>query len=186
MPPTELPEAAVFIATSLDGFIARESGDLDWLFRRDGDGGDEDHGYHDFMASMDVLVMGRHTFEKVLTFGSWPYTGTRVVVLSSGSPAVPEELLPRVEVLALEPAELMRRLAESGAKRIYVDGGRTIQRFLAEGLVHELIITRVPVVIGSGIPLFGPLNKDVVLQHVETKTYVDGLVQSRYRVVRDA
>ena len=179
-PRTDLPEAAVFIATSLDGFIAREDGDLDWLLSRGGDG---DHGYHDFMASIDTLVMGRNTFEKVLTFDAWPYEGKRVVVLSSGSPAVPDTLRSSVEVLSFEPEDLLRHLSTSGARRIYVDGGQTIQRFLRAGLIHELVITRAPVLIGSGKSLFGPLEGDVELKHVETKAFSDGLVQSRYHVV---
>lgn len=180
MSEADLPEAAVFIATSLDGFIAREDGSLDWLL---GQSGGTDHGYQDFIASIDTLVMGRNTFEKVLTFGSWPYAEKRVVVLSSGSPTVPEELSPSVEVLSLEPPDLMSHLSETGTRRVYVDGGQTIQRFLRAGLIHELTITRVPVLIGSGIPLFGRLEDDVELEHAETKAFSSGLVQSRYRVV---
>lgn len=164
MPSKKLPEAAVFIATSLDGFIAREDGDLDWLHRQNADVGTdegrvEDHGYYDFIANVDALVMGRRTYEKVLTFGTWPYSDMRVIVLSTGSPEVPEELRSHVAVLSLTPKELLRRLAASGVRRIYVDGGVTIQRFLADGLISELIITRIPVLIGSGIPLFGALPK---------------------------
>ena len=180
MPRTDLPEAAAFIATSLDGYIAREDGRLDWL---EGWGGEGDHGYAAFMASIDTLVMGRKTFEQVLGFGSWPYAGKRVVVLSSRPLAVPEGLRPSVEVQSLEPADLMRRLAASGTRRVYVDGGQTIQRFLRAGLIGEMIITRVPVLIGAGIPLFGHLDEDVALEHVETEAFASGLVQSRYRVV---
>ena len=179
----DLPEAAVFIATSLDGFIAREDGALDWLPQPSAE---DDYGYTDFMASVDALVMGRKTFETVLTFGVWPYGKRRVVVLSSGAPAVPEARRSSVEVLALEPADLLRRLGDDGVRRVYVDGGQTIQRFLRVGLIGELVLTRVPVLIGSGIPLFGELAEDVALEHVATQAFPNGLVQSRYRIARAA
>lgn len=181
MAATKLPEAAVFIATSLDGYIAREDGSLDWLLSRD-ESEESDYGYADFMASVDTLVMGRKTFETVRGFGVWPYATKRVVVVSSGAPTVPGELKPAPEVLALAPEDLLRYLGESGSRRVYVDGGQTIQRFLRAGLIHELIITRVPVLIGSGRPLFGELPGDVELAHVETQVFANGLVQSRYRV----
>jgi dihydrofolate reductase len=180
MTPSHLPEVAVYIATSLDGYIAREDGGLDWLPPI---GAGEDYGYQAFMASVDTLVMGRHTFEKVLSMGWWPYAGKRIVVLSSTSPAVPEERKSSVEVLSMEPAHLLHHLSASGTRKIYIDGGRTIQRFLQAGLISEMIITTVPVLIGSGIRLFGALDEDVALEHVETTVYGDGLVQSRYRVL---
>ena len=182
MPDAPLPDAAVFIATSLDGFIARADGALDWLHGRgERDGGD--YGYADFMASVDALVMGRKTFETVLTFGAWPFAGTRVVVLSSGAREIPDALGGKVEGMAGAPAEILRRLGADGVRCVYLDGGQTIQRFLRAGLVRELVLTRIPVLIGSGIPLFGDLPGDVPLDHVETRAFSDGLVQSRYRVL---
>ena len=179
--------AAAFIAASVDGYIARPDGALDWLRGHDGaesdpgDGGEE-HGYAAFMASVDALALGRKTFEKVLTFGAWPYAGKRVVVLSSGAPSVPDELRDAVEVLDLAPEALLRYLGAAGVRRVYVDGGDTIQRFLRAGLLEELIVTRAPVLLGAGIPLFGSLPTDVRLTHVRTEAYANGLVQSRYRV----
>ena len=172
-------KASVFVGTSVDGFIARRNGDFDFL----PEGGGEPHGYDEFLASVDVLVIGRNTFEKVLTFDSWPYADKRVVVLSSR--AVP---LPNVPGAALEhmsgtPAEITDRLSASGARHAYVDGGITVQRFIRAGLIQRMIITRVPVLIGEGIPLFGSLPEDVLLRHVFTKTYPSGLVQSEYEVV---
>ena len=178
---TLLPEAVVFIAASLDGYIARSDGDLDWLVgRSESDGGD--HGYADFMESIDTLVMGRKTFEKVLSFDPWPYTGTRVIVLSTGSVGVPDALKSTVEVVSLEPEALLRYLGVTGARRVYVDGGQTIQRFLRAGLIHEMTVTRAPVLIGSGVPLFGGLSEDIEWEHIETQAFSNGLVQSRYRV----
>ncbi len=181
MPAAPLPEAAVYIAASLDGFIARPDGDIDWLTAvGEGDGGD--YGYAAFMATIDTLVMGRKTFEKVLTFGVWPYRGKRVVVLSSGIVRVPEKQAASVEVLSLDPAALLQHLGATGTERVYVDGGQTIQRFLRAGLLHELTLTHIPILLGAGIPLFGHLPHDVALSHVETRSFSNGLVQSRYRI----
>ncbi len=176
-------KASVYIATSLDGFIARENGDLDWLPGVSGSEGGEDYGYKEFMSTVDAMVIGRHTFEKVLTFGGWPYQGTPVVVLSSRPLEFPARLAGSVDAMTAEPAEVVKRLAERGAKHLYVDGGRTIQRFLEAGLIQQLIITRIPILIGRGLPLFGPLTRDVRLWHVETRQYPSGLVQSRYEVI---
>ena len=170
---------SVFVGTSLDGFIARPNDDLDWL----PEGGGEPHGYNEFMASVDTLVIGRKTFEKVLTLGAWPYGEKRVVVLSSRPVDLSAAHGGVVEQMAGSPAEIVSRLAARGAQHLYVDGGITIQRFLRAGLVHRLIITRVPVLIGEGIPLFGSLPRDVRLRHVATRNYPSGLVQSEYAVL---
>ena len=168
---------SVFIGTSVDGFIARPNDDLDFLPA----GGGEPHGYDEFMASVDALVIGRRTFEKVLTFGKWPYGEKRVVVLSS-SPLDLASIDGVVEQMSGTPAEIVERLASTGANNLYIDGGVTVQRFLNAGLIERLIITRVPVLIGEGIPLFGKLLKDIRLRHVATRQYESGLVQSEYEV----
>jgi dihydrofolate reductase len=171
--------ASVFVGTSVDGFIARANDELDFL----PEGGGEPHGYTEFIASVDAIVIGRKTFEKVLTLGPWPYGDKRVVVLSSlpiDTSAVDGGV---VEQMAGAPAAIVEELAATGVRHIYVDGGITIQRFLRAGLIQRLIITRVPVLIGDGIPLFGSLPHDVRLDHVETRHYPSGLVQSEYAVV---
>ncbi len=177
-------ECAVFVGVSLDGFIARSNGDLDWLMG-EGGGDSAEYGYNEFIADIDAIVMGRNTFEKVVTFGKWYYGNKRVVVLSNH----PLDLsLARthggvVEVMAGSPAAIVSKLAASGADRLYVDGGITIQQFLRAGLVHRLIISRLPVLIGNGIPLFGSLQLDIRLNHIATRTYPGGMVQSEYRIV---
>jgi len=178
-------KASVYIATSLDGFIARADGGLDWLPGAEGEStAGEDYGYREFMDSVDYLVMGRKTFEFVATFaGEWPYGGKRVVVLSSRPLELPKHVAGRVEWMSGSPGEVVSRLAERGAQHLYVDGGKTIQGFLAAGLIQQLIITQVPVLIGEGIPLFGPLPHDIKLRHIETQSFPSGLVQSRYEVV---
>jgi dihydrofolate reductase len=142
--------ASVFVGTSVDGFIARLNGGLDFL----PEGGGEPHGYDEFMASVDALVIGRKTFETVAAYDDWPYGDKRVVVLSS-------------------------RAIDLST----VNGGITIQGFLRAGLIQRLVVTRVPVLIGEGIPLFGALPQDVRLRHVATRHYPSGLVQSEYHVV---
>ena len=169
---------SVFIGISVDGFIARPNGDLDFLPA----GGGEPHGYNEFMASVDALVIGRKTFETVLNFAVWPYGGKRVVVLSSKPVDLSAARGEFVEQMAGPPAEIVSKLAASGAHNLYVDGGITVQRFLRAGLVQRLIITRVPVLIGDGIPLFGALASDLHLCHVATQHYPSGLVKSEYRV----
>ena len=170
-------KASVFVGASLDGFIARANGDLDFLEA----GGGEPHGYDEFIATVDALVIGRKTFETVLTFGSWPYGNKPVVVLST-RPLAPTPPGAMVERMSGAPADIVSQLAARGIGHIYVDGGITIQRFLEAGLIHRLIITRVPVLIGGGIPLFGAVARDIPLKHVATRHYASGLVQSEYLV----
>ncbi|MGB0044611.1 MAG: dihydrofolate reductase family protein [Terriglobales bacterium] len=169
---------SVFIGTSLDGFIARRNGEFDFL----PEGGGEPHGYDEFIASVDTLVIGRKTFETVLAFATWPYGNKRVVVLSSKPVDFSGVRGGVVEQMGGPPVEIVAKLAASGAHHLYVDGGITIQRFLRAGLIQRLIITRVPVLIGEGIPLFGALPRDVQLQHVATQQYPSGLVKSEYRI----
>src|SRR3990172_1916034 len=170
-------KASVFIGTSLDGFIARVNGDLDFL----PPGGGEPHGYDEFIATVDALVIGRKTFETVLKFDTWPYGEKPVFVLSTRSLA-PAPLGAVVERLSGDPAEIVSQLDARGIRHVYVDGGITIQRFLQAGLIQRLTITRVPVLIGAGIPLFGAIQRDIVLRHVGTRQYASGLVQSEYVV----
>jgi len=170
---------SVFIGTSVDGFIARKDGELDFL----PEGGGEPHGYDEFIKSVDALVIGRKTYETVLDFPEWPYGEKRVIVLSSRPLDFSKVRGGAVEQMSGSPEEIAKKLAESGVQHVYVDGGMTIQRFLAAGLVDRLIITRVPVLIGDGIPLFGALPRDIRLQHVATQHYATGLVKSEYEVI---
>ena len=176
---------SVFVGISVDGFLARLNGDLDFLPEDC-----EPHGFDEFIASVDAIVIGRNTFEIVLAFPEWPYGKKRVVVLSSKPLDLskvrngPGEhpVKPIVEQMSGSPAEIVAKLAATGAQHLYVDGGITIQRFLEAGLVHRLIVSRVPVLIGQGIPLFGPLTRDLHLHHVATRHFPGGLVQSGYTI----
>lgn len=177
------PRFCVFIATSLDGFIARRDGSVDWLTADPPPEG-EDFGFDEFMSDVDVIVMGRATFEQVLTFPDWPYGDRHVAVLTSRAWEVPEHLRDTVVRLAGEPLEIAERLASEGARRVYVDGGVTIQRFLAANLVDELTISRLPILLGEGRPLFGALPVERRLTHLATRAFANGLVQSRYAIER--
>ncbi len=170
-------KATVFVGASLDGFIARPNGDLDWL-PHDA----EEHGYEAFIATVDALALGRNTYDKVLTFGAWPYGEKPVFVLSS-RPLSPPPSGAVVEQMAGDPADIVSRLSSRGIGHLYVDGGITIQRFLRAGLIQRIVVTWVPVLIGTGIRLFGPTHCDIPLRHVGTRQFASGLVQSEYEVV---
>ena len=170
---------SVFVGTSVDGFIARANGALDWLPA----GGGEDHGYTDFVATVDAVVMGRGTFDTVLSFDHWPFNKP-VIVLTTRSFEVDPPAGADIEFMSGEPRVIVDRLAKRGMKHLYIDGGLTIQRFLDAGLIDKMTITRVPVVIGTGIPLFGPTQRDIRLKHLGTRTYPSGLVTSEYTIAR--
>lgn len=169
---------SVFCGVSVDGFLARSNHALDFLDA----GGQDLHGFEEFYASVDVVVIGRKTFEVVLTFDKWFYGKKPVVVLSSRPLDFSSIKGGVVEQMSGEPAEIVMQLKSRNFKHVYIDGGITIQRFLAAGLIDRLVITRVPVLIGEGIPLFGSLPHDISLRHVATRSYRGGLVQSEYEV----
>ena len=173
--------ASVFIGISVDGFIARPDDELDFL----PSGGGEPHGYTEFFASIDTLLIGRRTFEIVRAFPQWPYGDKRVVVLSSRPLDFSAVGGGIVEQMSGSPAEIVAKLAASGAQHVYVDGGVTIQQFLRAGLIQRLTITRVPVLIGQGIPLFGALPRDIRLRHIATQHYPSGLVKTEYEVLNE-
>jgi len=173
--------ASVFIGTSVDGFIARPDDKLDFL----PSGGGEPHGYTEFFASVDAILIGRKTFEVVRAFPEWPYGKKRVVVLSTRPLDFSTVRGGIVEQMSGSPAEIVTQLAASGVQHVYVDGGVTIQQFLRAGLIQRLTITRVPVLIGQGIPLFGTLPHDIHLRHIATRHYPSGLVKTEYEVLND-
>ncbi len=174
--------ASVFVAASLDGFIAREDGGLDWLTEYEQPGG-EDYGFTAFMDTVDAIVMGRHTYEKVLTLGEWPYGRKPLLVLSNGVFFIPKHLAATIERGSGAPVNIIERLQARGAQHVYIDGGKTIQGFLRDGLINRLTITRIPVLLGKGIPLFADVARNVRARHVATRSFPNGLVQSEYEIV---
>jgi dihydrofolate reductase len=172
-------QLSVFVGTSLDGFIARRNGAYDFL---PADGG-EPHGYNEFMASIDALVIGRKTFETVLALPEWPYGDKQVVILSTRPLDLSKLREARVEQMSGTPQEIHSQLSSRGFKHVYIDGGITVQGFLRAGLIQRITITRVPVLIGDGIPLFGSLPQDMQLRHIATQAYKSGLVKSEYEVL---
>jgi dihydrofolate reductase len=178
-------KASAFIGTSLDGFIAREDGGLDWLDEAQKlVPAGEDAGYKAFADTIDVLVMGRNTYEKVLSFEQWPYGNKKVVVLSNTCINFPADFPKTVSHSSEPPKKLYKRLQKEGAKRLYIDGGNTIQRFLEVGLLDDITITVVPFIIGNGIPLFTKTEKDIPLKLISSKKYDFGFVQSTYEVIK--
>jgi dihydrofolate reductase len=170
-------KTTVYIGTSLDGFIARKNGDIDWLTQFAND--DAIRAYEEFMSRVDAIVIGKGTFEKVLTFPSWPYE-KKVFVLSTSIKQVPDIVKDKITVLSMGPKELLNYLSEKSFSGIYVDGGKVIQSFLKEDLIDELIISKAPVLIGNGIPLFDYLNTDLKFKHINTHVSSNGLVRSYY------
>jgi dihydrofolate reductase len=177
-------KVSVFIGTSLDGFIAREDGDISWLdsANKKATPG-EDFGFNSFLESVDLIVMGRKTFEQVITFNDWSYKDTKMIVLTSNDIEIPEKLKKTVTTSnTLSSVQLIKELSDQPINHIYVDGGTVIQDFLSTGLVDEITVTIVPILIGNGKPFSRLLPSDLYLQHLKTTVYDFGFVQNKYKV----
>ncbi|MEM6642715.1 MAG: dihydrofolate reductase family protein [Bacteroidota bacterium] len=170
---------SVFIATSLDGYIADKSGSIDWLQSVPNPESD-DFGYNSFISRIDAIVMGRVTYESVLGFqGDWPYN-LPVFVLSNSLKALPEAHFGKVQLLSGDLHHIIKEIHGQGYTRLYIDGGKTIQSFLEEDLIDELIITTIPILLGGGFALFGPLDHRVKFTHKHCIRYSDTVVQNFY------
>jgi dihydrofolate reductase len=168
----------VYIAVSLDGYIATTDGGIDWLHDVPNPT-ESDYGWREFIKRIDALIMGRNTYEKVLTFGGWPYEKP-VFVATSVLEDVPSHLEGKVQFIKGPPSDLIAEATRQGYQNLYIDGGITIQGFLAADLVDELILTHIPVLLGDGYPLFGKLADSLKFRHAKTEIYNDILVQSFY------
>ncbi|VEP13535.1 Bifunctional deaminase-reductase domain protein [Hyella patelloides LEGE 07179] len=168
----------VYIATSLDGFIATSDGGLDWLYELPNPE-QSDYGYAEFMSCIDAIVMGRNTFEKVLTFDEWPYDKP-VFILSNSLAKLPEHILDKAEIVSGDIKRLINQLNQRGYKNLYVDGGGVIQSFLQEDLIDEIIITLIPILLGNGFSLFGKLDRQLKFRHKKTEIYNKTLVKNYY------
>lgn len=174
---------SVFIARSLDGYIADKNGGLDWL-NSIPNPDNIDMGYGEFISQIDAIVMGRKTFETVCSFDSdWPYTKP-VFVLSRTLASIPEEYKDKAALIEGSLSGIVEQLNQKGFNRLYIDGGTTILGFLKEDLIDELIITTIPTLLGGGIPLFSELPKALSFEHVDSQVYLNELVQDHYRRIR--
>lgn len=170
----------VYIATSIDGYIAREDGSIDWLMELPNPG-NSDYGFSVFLDRIDAIIMGRKSFETVLEFREWPYPKTKpIFVLSNSLAGVQAGLPANVEIVKGELKKVIESLRDKGINDLYIDGGKTIQSFLKEDLIDEMIITRIPIILGSGIPLFGKNNLELTFDHDSTEVLNNMLVRSRY------
>jgi dihydrofolate reductase len=174
-------QGSVYVAISLDGFIARRDGNLDWLMGADA--GEGDFGFDEFLSSVDALAMGRNTFDFVLGAGEWPYGQKPVFVMTHRALDLPAGFPGRVEAFAGSPEAFATECDHRGIEKVYVDGGETVQAFIRAGLVTRIVTTRLPKLIGSGIPLFGPINGDVNLRLVESRAFENGWIRDEYEVV---
>lgn len=174
------PKISIYIATSIDGYIARKDGNLDWLHY--GHTGDEDYGFKNFFNSIDALILGRNTYEVISGFGDWPYKGKRVTVLSNTLKDVRKE----AELFCGQLTDLLSKLHSENVRHVWVDGGITASKFLEDGLVDELTISIIAMVLGSGIPLFSTMNQEHKCRLISTQSYPSGLVQLKYEVAHDS
>ncbi|MBL1420808.1 MAG: dihydrofolate reductase family protein [Alphaproteobacteria bacterium] len=173
----------IFIATSLDGFVARNDHQLDWLMKQKTQG--EEHGYETFIEDIDVIVMGKGSYQNVLSFGDWPYKKPVMVMSKSLNQAdIPTNLKDKVTLTTFTPPALMQNLQKLGYNRAYIDGGKVVQSFIQDGLVNDIILTLVPILIGSGKRLFGDISNDIDLQLIASKNFPSGLIQTHYKLLK--
>lgn len=168
----------VYIASSLDGYIAKQDGEINWLHDNPNPNND-DYGYADFIKNIDALVMGRNAYEKVRSFDEWPYD-KKVIVLSTILKEVPNDLIGKIEFFSGSPHEVMEHCHKNGLNNLYIDGAKVIQSFLRDDLIDELIVTRLPILLGKGIPLFSSMDSPLKFKHQSTTVYDAALVKSHY------
>lgn len=171
---------SVFIATSLDGFIADKNGEIDWL-NSIPNPENNDMGYNEFISRMDAIVMGKNTFETICGFNiDWPYK-IPVFVLSKTLNNIPDDLENKVHLLKGPLGKTLKQIHQKGYYRLYIDGGKTIQNFLKEDLIDELIISIIPTILGGGIPLFSDLPVKLDFECYKSKLYLNEIAQNYYR-----
>ena len=172
----------VYIATSLDGYIARKDGNLDWLMEIPNPD-NSDYGFQSFINGIDGILMGRITFETIVGFNQWPYTKP-VFILSNKLVSLPDGYQERAKIVNGEIKDILRSLRRKGIENLYIDGGKTIQSFLKQDLIDELIITRVPIILGSGFPLFVDMDIEIKFKLIDTEILNEDLVKSTYKRIK--
>lgn len=181
---------SVYIATSADGYIATLDGSVDWLHtagNSEADMGDnQDMGFDRFIKSIDCMIMGRKCMEMIssmdLTPEQWPYGNTHIIVLSNTVTEPPENLSGKIEMYSGDIHVLIKKLENKGFKHAYIDGGSTITSFINLKLIDKMTITKVPVLLGEGIPLFGKINQNVKLENSEATAFPNEFIQIKYDV----
>jgi len=174
---------SIFIATSIDGYIADRNGDIEWLHSIPNPD-HNDMGYGAFMSNIDALVMGRNTFETVCAFDiEWPYTKP-VFVLSNKLKSIPGEFDGKVYLVNGDLHKILEYIRGQGYARLYIDGGSTIQSFLRDDLIDEMVITRIPILLGAGAPLFAEHSAELSFKLVDSKVYLNAIVQSHYARIK--
>ena len=189
-------KCSIFIAPSADGYIATSDGGVEWLELVGKPLSKEEESnklmkqfndsFSNFINSVDCMVMGRNLMQVLsgfnLTSEQWPYTNTKVIVLSKTLKTVPANLKDKVEIHSGSIPELMNRLEKEGYKHAYIDGGQVITSFLNLELINELILTQAPVLLGEGIPLFGKLSKQILLQDAKATAFPNNFIEIKYSV----
>ena len=175
-------KTSIYIGTSIDGYIAREDGSIDWLENYNNN--EIFKNYSEFIKKIDAVIIGKGTFEKVLTFPSWPYD-KMVFVLSSSIKKLSNNIKGKAEVISMKPKEVLNILNSRNFTTVNIDGGKVIQSFLRDDCIDEMIISKVPVLLGKGIPMFSQLDSELLFNHIGTNVYSNGLVMSRYERKRE-
>lgn len=183
-------KCSVFIATSADGYIATLGGNVDWLHTsgdQEADMSDSpDMGFNDFISSVDCMVMGRKCMETLSSFNltpeQWPYGNIKIYALSHSLTQAPVSLRDKVEMYSGDIGDLINKLESEGYEHAYIDGGTTITSFLNRQLINEMIITKAPVILGGGIPLFGKVAQPIKLTSAFARVYPNDYIQVKYTV----
>jgi dihydrofolate reductase len=173
-------KTVAYLAVSLDGYIADKNGGVDWL-NEIPNPDQSDFGFAEFMCSVDAMVMGANTFRVVQSFGAWPYEKP-VFVASNSIKRVPKGYEDRISLVQGEVREILTDIRDLGHERLYIDGGKLIQNCLLAGMLDEMIITQIPIILGSGIPLFVEFENSIHLEHKETQVIGVGLVKNHYLI----
>jgi dihydrofolate reductase len=176
-------KVSVFIAASVDGYIARKDHSIDWLDNLNADP-DQDYGFQDFIRNIDAILMGRNTFNVVMNLKDWSYGEMPIFVLTHHPTTLRLDKYENVRAIQGKPEEILAELEKRGFHHLYLDGGKTISEFLSASLVDEMIITRIPILLGKGIPLFNPVDKETKLELLSTMDFEDGLVQNKYKILK--
>ena len=183
-------KCSVFIATSADGYIATSEGAVDWLHtsgNQDADmSANPDMGFHHFIASVDCMIMGRKCMQTLADFNlapeQWPYGDIKIYVLSHSVSVAPENMRNKVEMYSGDILALINKLASDGYQHAYIDGGKTITAFINQQLINEMIITKAPIILGEGIPLFGKIEKPIKLLEANATAFPNDFIQIKYSV----